>query len=104
MTTARIAHLRAAIVETLERRCPGATVFVLDRERVSDRTHRARAVAEGEGAEPFEAEGPRRPSELGALEELARALGATRTAREQLPSPARLRTGRETAESRRDVQ
>lgn len=94
MSSARIAHLRAAIVETLERRFPGATAFVLVRERVRDRQHRARAVAELEDldADPFEAEGPGWcASELLALEQLARGLGATRTQRDQLPKTDRQR-------------
>lgn len=90
--SARIHHLRAAIVETLERRYPGATVFVLVSERVTDRHHRGRAVAELEGInlDPFEAEGPWCKSELLALEQLARGLGAERTPpRDRPPTEAR---------------
>lgn len=93
----RVQHLRAAIVETLERRFPGATSFVLVAERVTDRHHRARAVAELEGldVDPFEAEGPWCKSELLALEQLARGLGAERTLpREALQAPGRAPTER----------
>ncbi len=74
----RITRVRAAVVETLRARFPGAVVFVLVAERVDDRHHQARAVAELSGLDgnPWEASGPWRPSELRALEDLARGLGA----------------------------
>jgi len=74
----RITRIRNAVVETLRKRFPGAVVFAVVAERVSDRHHQARAVAELSGLDgnPWEASGPWRPSELRALEDLARGLGA----------------------------